>query len=276
MIQEYKTWYGKTEVFKEQLSEVNCRRLYQTLNIKGIPPSYGEKVFPMALLILGEPSIPLAEIGSDGHPLRGGFMPPIPLKRRMFAGGEYVFHFPLRVGNEVKVTWKISDIIRKNGNSGELIFVNLQRDFCVKDRLYATEFRNIVYTDSDPKSLLLNENGRTGEWVEEIQSDPLQLFRFSALTFNGHRIHYDRSYAKEVEGYPGLVVHGPLLATLLSLFAEKKSGRKLRKFVFKAKRPIFDSHKFTLTGESTGKNSSKFRVLDYQLKTAIEAEGEFF
>jgi len=276
MISEYKAWHGKTEVFKEQLSAINCIRLYQTLNIKGNPPSFGETVFPMTLLILGEPSVSISEVGEDGHPLRGGLIPPITLKRRMFAGGKYFFYFPLRVGDEVKTTYKINNITRKNGKSGELIFVNIHKNFYVEEILCATEIRDIVFTDSDPILQPVNDPEETSEWVEEMKSDPVQLFRFSALTFNGHRIHYDRSYANEVEGYPGLVVHGPLLATLLSLFAEKKSNSKLKKFVFKGKLPVFEHQKFTLTGGLTKKNILKLRVLDHQFQTAIDAEGEFY
>jgi 3-methylfumaryl-CoA hydratase len=108
-----------------------------------------------------------------------------------------------------------------------------------------------------------------------MNTNPLQLFRYSALTFNCHRIHYDRSYATEVEGYPGLVVHGPLLATWLSLFAAKKSGRKLKKFRFRAKRPVFDLHNFNLDGNLTGKDTANIRVLDHQSQLAITAEAEF-
>ena len=275
MIPEYEAWIGKTEVFKEQLSEVNTTRLYHTLNITDNPPSSGESVFPLALLILGEPSVSPEEIGEDGHPVRGGFMPPISLKRRMFSGGEYEFHQPLRVGDEVRVTWCITDIIRKNGSSGELIFVNIRRDFHAMEVLCATEIRKIVYTDSDPKVRPIDDPEMTGEWVEEMHSDPLQLFRFSALTFNGHRIHYDRPYATEVEGYPGLVVHGPLLATWLSLFAARKSGSDLKRFRFRGKRPVFDLHDFTLTGDLNGKDTAKLRVLDYQSQLAVTAEAEF-
>ena len=275
MIPEYEAWIGKTEVFKEQLSEVNTKRLYHTLNITDSPPSSGESVFPLALLILGEPSVSPEEIGEDGHPVRGGFMPPISLKRRRFAGGEYEFHQPLRVGDEVRVTWCITDIIRKNGSSGELIFVNIRRDFHAMEVLCATEIRKIVYTDSDPKVRPIDDPEMNGEWVEEMHSDPLQLFRFSALTFNCHRIHYDRPYATEVEGYPGLVVHGPLLATLLSLFASRKSGSELKRFRFSGKRPVFDLHDFTLTGDINGNDTAKLRVLDYQSQLAVTAEAEF-
>ena len=202
-------------------------------------------------------------------------MPPISLKRRMFAGGEYEFHQPLRVGDEVRVTWCITDIISKNGSSGELIFVNIRRDFHAMEVLCATEIRKIVYTDSDPKVRPLDDPEMNGEWVEEMHSDPLQLFRFSALTFNCHRIHYDRPYATEVEGYPGLVVHGPLLATWISLFAARKSGSELKRFRFTGKRPVFDLHDFTLTGDLNGNDSAKLRVLDYQSQLAVTAEAEF-
>jgi len=229
----------------------------------------------MALLILGEPSVRPDELGEDGHPARGGFMPPVPLKRRMFAGGDYEFFQPLNVGDKVYVSWKITDITRKTGSSGELVFVDILREFKVKQQLCATENRHIVYTDSKPKTGQTDEAEIPGEWIEKIKTNAVQLFRYSALTFNGHRIHYDRTYATEVEGYPGLVVHGPLMATMLSLFAERQSGRKLRKFSFRGKRPIFDLDGFTLTGSFSGKDSAELRVLDHQSQLSMSAEAEF-
>jgi 3-methylfumaryl-CoA hydratase len=202
-------------------------------------------------------------------------MPPIPLKRRMFAGAEYEFHRALRVGDEVKTTWNITDITGKKGSSGELVFINILREFHVRETLCATENRDIVFTDSDPKIQELNDPEESGEWMEEMSTNPLQLFRYSALTFNGHRIHYDLAYATEVEGYPGLVVHGPLLATWLSLFVARKSGRKLKKFRFRAKRPVFGLHHFNLTGDLSGNDAAKLRVLDHQLQLAVSAEAEF-
>ena len=210
MIAEYDSWIGKKEVYADQLTEINSTRLHYSLNLSGIPPSYGEPVFPLALLMLGEPSVPPDEVGLDGHPARGDFMPPVPLKRRMFAGGEYEFFQPLRVGDQVSVSWEITDITQKSGNSGELVFVNILREFWVKEALCASENRTIVYTDSDPKSRPQTAPEKIGEWNEEMRTNSLQLFRYSALTFNGHRVHYDQPYATQVEGYPGLVVHGPL------------------------------------------------------------------
>ena len=260
---------------RDRITEVNAKRLHHTLTQNGNPPSFGKAVFPLFLLTLGEPSVPPNQLGEDGHPKRGSFMPPIPLKRRMFAGAEYEFHRALRVGDEVKTTWNITDISRKNGSSGELVFINILREFHVRETLCATENRNIVFTDSDPKIRELNGPEESGEWIEEMSTNPLQLFRYSALTFNGHRIHYDRPYATEVEAYPGLVVHGPLLATWLSLFAARKSGRELKKFRFRAKRPVFDLHHFNLTGDLSGNDAAKLRVLDHQSQLAIAAEAEF-
>ena len=272
---EYASWINKEEIYFDQLTEVNISRLHYTLNLSGNPPTLGEPVFPLALLTLGEPSVRPDELGEDGHPSRGGFMPPVPLKRRMIAGGDYEFFQPLNVEDKVYVSWKITDITRKTGSSGELVFVDLLREFKVNQQLCATENRHIVYTDSKPKTGQTDEAEMPGEWTEKIKTNAVQLFRYSALTFNGHRIHYDRTYATEVEGYPGLVVHGPLMATMLSLFAEQQSGRKLRKFSFRGKRPVFDLDGLTLTGSFSGNDSAELRVLDNQYQLSMSAEAEF-
>jgi len=272
---EYASWINKEEIYCDQLTEVNINRLHYTLNLSGHPPSLGEPVFPLALLILGEPSVRPDELGEDGHPARGGFMPPVPLKRRMFAGGDYEFFQPMNVGEKVNVSWKITDITSKTGSSGELVFVDILRQFKVNQQLCANEKRHIVYTDSKPKTGQKDKTEITGEWKEKVNTNAVQLFRYSALTFNGHRIHYDRKYATEVESYPGLVVHGPLLATMLSLFAERQTERKLRKFSFRGKRPVFDLNGFTLTGSFSGKDSAELRVLDHQSQLSMSAEAEF-
>ena len=273
---EYSSWINKKEIYVDQLTEVNINRLYYTLNLPGEPPTFGEPVFPLALLILGEPSVRPENLGEDGHPARGGFMPPVPLKRRMFAGGDYEFFQKLNVGDKVHVSWKISGMTRKTGSSGELVFVDILRQFKVNQQLCATEKRHIVYTDSKPITGQADEAEIPGEWKEEINTNEVQLFRYSALTFNGHRIHYDRKYATDVEDYPGLVVHGPLIATLLSLFAERNSGRRLRKFSFRGKRPVFDLDCFTLTGSFSGRDSAELRVLDHMSQLSMTAEAVFF
>ena len=272
---DYTSWINKEERYFEKLTEVNVKRLHYTLNLPGNPPTLGNPVFPLAILILGEPSVRPDELGEDGHPVRGGFMPPVPLKRRMFAGGDYEFFKPLNVGDKVNISWEITDISRKTGSSGEMIFVDILRQFKVNHQVCATENRHIVYTDSKPKTGQTNITEIPGEWEETINTNSIQLFRYSALTFNGHRIHYDRTYATKFEGYPGLVVHGPLLATMLSLFAERKTGRQLSKFRFRAKRPVFDLDEFTLTGDFSGKDSAELRVLDHQSQLSMSAEAQF-
>ena len=271
----YASWINKEEKYFDELTEVNINRLHYTLNLPGKPPTLREPVLPMSLLILGEPAVKPDELGEDGHPARGGFMPPVPLKRRMFAGGDYEFFQPINVGDKVYINWKIKDIKRKTGNSGELVFVDILRQFKVNQQVCAIENRHIVYTDSKPKTGQSDGIETPGEWKEVINTNAIQLFRYSALTFNGHRIHYDRTYATEIEGYPGLVVHGPLLATMLSLFAERQTGRKLSKFSFRGKRPVFDLNSFTLTGSLLGKDSAEFRVLDHHSQLSMSAEAEF-
>ena len=167
---EYKSWINKEEKYVDKLTEVNINRLHYTLNLQGSPPALGEPVFPLALLLLGEPSVRPEELGEDGHPARGGFMPPVPLKRRMFAGGDYEFFQPLNVGEDVHVSWKITNIIRKQGSNGELVFVDILKEFKVNKQLCATENRHIVYTDSKPKTSQTEETEMPGEWEEIIKN----------------------------------------------------------------------------------------------------------
>ena len=271
----YQSWINKEEIYDDQLTEINMNRLHNTLNLSGSPPSFGKPVFPLALLILGEPSVSPEKLGIDGHPARGEFMPPVRMKRRMFAGGDYEFFHQLNVGDRVHISWKITDITCKKGRSGDLVFVDIFREFKVNNKICATENRHIVYTDSKPKTDNTKESEILGIWTENIKTNEVQLFRYSAVTFNGHRIHYDRTYAIEEEGYPGLVVHGPLLATMLSLFAERQSGRKLKKFSFRGKHPVFDLDHFTLTGGFSGEDNAELRVLDHQSRLSMSAQAEF-
>ena len=147
MIPEYEAWIGKTEVFKEQLSEVNTKRLYHTLNITDSPPSSGKSVFPMALLILGESSVSPEEIGEDGHPKRGGFFPPIKLQRRMFAGERIVFHSPLKIGLPATRTGTIVNLEEKVGSKGPMILLSAHYQIKQDEVLCIEDTHNIVYLD---------------------------------------------------------------------------------------------------------------------------------
>ncbi|HVA37703.1 MAG TPA: MaoC family dehydratase N-terminal domain-containing protein [Candidatus Dormibacteraeota bacterium] len=189
---------------------------------------------------------PQSQLGSDGHPRRGGFMPPIELPRRMFAGARMTLHRDLRVGETAERHAEITAIQRKSGGSGTLIFVTVRFRIFGVEGLAIEEEQDIVYRDVTAPAPARQEPAPepvpAGAHTRAIHPDPVLLFRFSALTSNAHRIHYDRPYAVEEEGYPGLVVHGPLQAMLLlDLVREHFPGRGISTFRFQARRPIFDT-----------------------------------
>jgi len=195
-----------------------------------------------------------SEIGQDGHAKLGGFLPPVPLPRRMWAGGRLFWETenPLRVGDRLLRESRIESVTHKEGRSGDLVFVVVRHDIHNANGLAVTEEQDIVYRASPKSGDAMPEPVQAEQdaaWTREIFPDPVLLFRYSALTFNGHRIHYDRGYATEAEGYPGLVVHGPLIATLLlDLLRRERSDSAITKFQFKAMRPTFDLHPFSVKG----------------------------
>ncbi|MGA3036423.1 MAG: MaoC family dehydratase N-terminal domain-containing protein [Vulcanimicrobiaceae bacterium] len=190
-----------------------------------------------------------SELGEDGHPRRGGFMPPIALPRRMAAGGRITFHRDLQLGETAERVATIVSIKEKTGASGELVFVTVRHEIFVAGGLAIEEEQDIVYRGAatagakeapkDPPVVL-----EAGTTTKRINVDPVLLFRFSALTSNGHRIHYDRTYAMNVEHYPGLVVHGPLQAVMLVDLVRESIGMPVKRFSFQARRPLFDKTPF--------------------------------
>ena len=201
------------------------------------------------------PIYPQSEIGADGHAQRGGFLPPVPLPRRMWAGSDFEFREPLLVGDALSRTSTIVDIKEKSGRTGNLIFVKVRHEIRRNgaQTVALTEHHNIVYRDAPkPGDITPPPQAAPAEcaWQRNIVPDDVLLFRYSALTFNGHRIHYDRKYVTEVEGYPGLIVHGPLIATLLmDLLRRQKPDAQVARFEFKAVRPTFDIHPFSVHGQ---------------------------
>lgn len=201
-----------------------------------------------------------SETGHDGHRKRGGFLPPVQLPRRMFAGGRFQFHRPLRVGDAISRLSRIVDVKQKEGRSGPLVFVVVRHEIGNAAGIALTEEHDIVYRD-DPRPEDVAPPPRVAPdasvWSREVRPDPVLLFRYSALTLNNHRIHYDRRYVTEVEGYPGLVVHGPLLATLLmDLLRRNLPAANVTGFMFRAVRPLFDVAPFQVCGtpEEDGKS----------------------
>ncbi|EJL91300.1 hypothetical protein PMI15_00116 [Polaromonas sp. CF318] len=203
-----------------------------------------------------------SEIGPDGHARRGGFLPPVALPRRMWAGSDFEFHEALCVGDALARTSTIVDVKEKSGRTGSLVFVKVRHEIRRNGAagVALTEHHNIVYRAAPtPGDVAPPPQAAPAEfdWVRRITADDVLLFRYSALTFNGHRIHYDRKYVTEVEGYPGLIVHGPLIATLLmDLLRRHMPDATVRKFEFKAVRPTFDVNPFSIHGQPSADGKS--------------------
>lgn len=194
-------------------------------------------------------------LGVDGHPAKGGFLPPVPLPRRMWAGGRLSFHRPLRLGDTITKTSVITAINEKSGRSGKLVFVTVCHTLHSMDGLVITEEQDLVYRDPVKENLPMPtaEPAPAAQWVETVDPDPVLLFRYSALTMNGHRIHFDLPYAEREESYPGLVVHGPLQATLLIDIARRNLSIPITGFDFRGQQPAFSGVPLHVCG-SVGEN----------------------
>jgi 3-methylfumaryl-CoA hydratase len=196
---------------------------------------------------------PPAGLGADGHPAKGGFLPPVPLPRRMWAGGRLSFHQPLLLGAAVTRTSTITAVTEKTGKSGTLVFVTVRHELAAGAGLAVTEEQDLVYRDPAPGVLPLPVAAPAPDaaWTETVNPDTVLLFRYSALTMNGHRIHYDRPYAMDEESYPALVVHGPLQAALLIRLAARKLAAPITGFDFRGQQPAFDGVPLHVCGDAT-------------------------
>ncbi|MFD2646080.1 FAS1-like dehydratase domain-containing protein [Pseudomonas japonica] len=233
----YAAWEGRTQTREECLSEVLVRRLAATLGTSA--PATGQALAPLWHWAFFQDEAPADGLGEDGHPARGGFLPPAADRNRMWAGGRLTFHEPLRVGATVRRVSTIVGIEEKQGRSGALLFVTLRHEYLQDERLALHEEQDIVYREATPPKTGAGEALPAQQWSESIEPTAVLLFRYSAVTFNGHRIHYDLPYARDSEGYPGLVVHGPLLATLnLAAFRRAHPEARLRRFSFRSARPL--------------------------------------
>jgi 3-methylfumaryl-CoA hydratase len=268
-MQDLRTWIGRSETHADRIGPTPVRALNATLDLPEMPVPDGTPLPPLWHWLYFLPLHRQSEIGPDGHAQRGGFLPPVPLPRRMWAGGQFEFRAPLRVGDAVERTSTVADVTVKEGRTGTLVFVKvrhvLRRSGAAEPAI--VEFHDIVYRqakkpgDADPPPQAAPGGA---PWSREIVPDAVLLLRYSALTFNGHRIHYDRKYATEVEGYPGLVVHGPLIATLLmDLVRRHAPDAEVATFRFKAVRPTFDPHPFRVNGRREG-NHVKLWAQDHE------------
>jgi len=271
-------WIGRTETHSDTVTATPVAALAATLDRQADRPAPGTPLPPLWHWLYFLPLARQSDIGSDGHPRRGGFLPPVPLPRRMWAGSQFTFHAPLVVGDVIERTSTIANVTAKHGRSGELVFVKVQHEIRVRgiDAPAITEFHDIVYREAAQATEIPpppQAAPAAASWEQEWHADDVLLFRYSALTFNGHRIHYDRRYVTAIEGYPGLVVHGPLLATLLlDLLRHRQPEATVARFEFRALRPVFDIHRFFVCGapESDGR-AVRLWVRDHEGALAMDA-----
>ena len=266
---DLRAWIGRSETLHDTIDAKPVLALGATLDHPATPVEAGMPLPPLWHWLYFLPMHRQSQIGPDGHARRGGFLPPVPLPRRMWAGSRFEFRSPVRVGDRVARSSTIADVTSKEGRSGKLVFVKVRHELRCNGAADAAlvEFHDIVYRqaqrpgDGEPPPQAAPTEAA---WRREIVPDDVLLFRYSALTFNGHRIHYDRHYVTEVEGYPGLVVHAPLIATLLTdLLRRNAPQAEVASFRFKAVRPTFDLHPFKVNGAREG-NTVKLFANDHE------------
>jgi 3-methylfumaryl-CoA hydratase len=255
-IEELRRWVGHTETRSDVITLAPIAALSATLDRDDPAPKAGDALPPLWHWLYFLPVYRQSEIGPDGHPLRGGFLPPVPLPRRMWAGSRLSFTRPLRLGESITRRSVVTDVNLKQGRSGPLVFVVARHTVSNAQGEAIGEEHDIVYREppasrADAGDTAPQRKAAPADhvWMREIRPDDVLLFRYSALTFNGHRIHYDRRYVTEVEGYPGLVVHGPLIATLLmDLLRRNLPTVTVASFGFRAVQPLFDLTPFYVCG----------------------------
>ncbi|RUQ28741.1 MAG: acyl-CoA dehydrogenase [Candidatus Competibacteraceae bacterium] len=268
-------WVGRVEERYDRIDPTPVLAMARTLDDRDFMVKEGESLPELWHWLYFLPTVAQSDIGADGHPKKGGFLPPIALERRMWASSRLTFHQDLIVGKKIRKTSEILKVSEKQGKTGSMVFVTVQHSTYSEKGLAITEEQDIVYlpmpkifTPPPPNSV-----PETLQWREDYSVDPVLLFRFSALTFNAHRIHYDRNYVTEVEKYPGLVVHGPLQALLLMESAKKHNpGRKPASYSFRAVRPLFDFDRIAVCGQLKSDGSHHLYTVNGDSQIAMQAE----
>lgn len=234
---DFTAWVGRTEEAHDVLSRNLVKRIAATFG--ETTPAEGEPLPPLWQWCFFQEPMAESQLGGDGHPARGGFLPPADNRNRMWAGGRVEFIAPLTVGAEAHRLSTILHIEEKHGRTGSLLFVTVRHDYSQNGQLCVREEQDIVYREPNPPKLNSGEAPGPGDWSETVTPTPTLLFRYSAVTFNGHRIHYDYPYVTDTEGYPGLVVHGPMIATLnLRAFIRANPDKRVRRFAYRGVRPL--------------------------------------
>ena len=271
-------WVGRSATATETADGQRAARLATLLGHDG---DQAAPLFPLGhWLHFSEDDVPMSDLGADGHAALGGFMPPVPLPRRMWAGSDLSFHSPILPGQTIERTTTIESITEKSGSTGPLCFVKLRHEITADGTLATTDRHTIVYREANsvpdgsaarpPRE---DSDAPEGwDWTSSVRPNEVMLFRYSALTFNSHRIHYDHPYVTEVEGYPGLVTHGPLTATLLlDAFMSTHAEAAVTGDRFTAKSPLFANEQIHLVGRETEPGIHELQAIAPGGKTAIAA-----
>nr|WP_273544242.1 MaoC family dehydratase N-terminal domain-containing protein [Luteimonas saliphila] len=264
----WRSWIGREEVRAQRLDVESLRRYAaatgESLDVETSLPALAHWAWFL-------PVAAASEIGEDGHPKRGGFLPPVSLPRRMFASSSMRFPAPVLIDENATLTSTIADVKHRGGRSGTLVFVEVERRIAQAGRVRVEERQTVVYRDAgDPVPAIVE--APEAQVADAWRPGPVDLFRFSAVTFNSHRIHYDRAYATGPEGYPGLVVHGPLTAAKLFAHARDHAGRAPSAFAFRAQAPLFASQPVRL---AAGEAEGEYRALRCDGEVAMTATVAF-
>ena len=274
---EIAAWIGRSS----ERTDVISTRMAESFTATLAPHLFLESTAPLGLFWCLAPDVVARDgLGADGHPRTGLFLPAMPYPRRMWAGGELMFRGAFAIGDAVTKTSTIERIAFKTGSTGKLAFLAVRHHYRVGERLVLDERQDIVYREAAPSGRAASNAAEATapdptacSWTIEV--DPTLLFRYSALTFNGHRIHYDRSYATEVEGYDGLVVHGPLQATLMLSLAASVFGKTPSRFTYRGHAPLIcDGLPVRVEAAARGRSMLTLKVLSGKGTTTMVAEAD--
>ncbi|HXF65776.1 MAG TPA: MaoC family dehydratase N-terminal domain-containing protein [Burkholderiales bacterium] len=278
-LEKLKEWIGRKQSAVDYVTVPLVHRLAATLDRDDPFPRVGDPLPAGWHSVLFPHVVRHSQIGPDGHPRRGDFLPPVPLPRRMFAGKRTTFHAELRVGDEVRRESVIQDVAVKQGRTGQMVFVTVRTEIAGPRGLAITEEQDIVYREAPAPGAPApspQPAPTRAVWSRTVTPDPVLLFRYSALTFNGHRIHYDYPYVTQVEGYPNLVMNGGLTTLLLYELIRTHASTPLRHLSSRNVRALFVNEPIALGGEPAPDNkTAKLWAADKDGALALTAEAEF-
>jgi 3-methylfumaryl-CoA hydratase len=270
-------WIGREETAHDEVTAPAVRRLAALLDLAPDPYRRGTAIPGPWYVVLFGPEARQSTLGPDGHPAKGQFLPPVPLPRRMFAGRRVWFHAPLAIGDEVSRVSRIQAITPKQGRSGAMCFVTVRHEIAGPRGLAVVEEQDLVYREASPAAPAKREAAPVPpepEWTRPVTPDPTIVFRYSAITFNAHRIHYDLPYTREKEGYPDLVVNGGLTTSLLWELATSRTGMAIRSSASRNMKALFVGRAATLCGRRADGSKVRVWALDADGDLALDAELE--